>query len=168
MISVQTNPSWTGLQVYTFKQGDIQPLMPLLTQEFPNWPLTRIKSYMNLVTTKENDVAGILVSKNEANYYVGLLIYTFQQIDSSLVDKDEKKCKSSNILVIENLIASSLILQNQVFLSLVEKAIIIAKKCSCDFLELPKIDDEGYNLTKEKYKNIVINTHNFRTYLRLK
>jgi len=158
MISVQNVKSWCGLQVGYYDTKKVAPLMPLLTQEFPNWPLSRIESYMNLVTTKNRDISGILVAKNEANYYVGMLIYTFQQTNLN---------EKYNIFVVENLIASSLILQSQVFLCLVERGIEIARNKSCDLLELPKIDNKGYALIKAKYNKEISNSQGFRTYLKL-
>ena len=149
MISVSTGNSSQigGLQIVPYGENNIQPLLGLLNQEFPNWPSNRIKSYMDLVTSKKNDVAGILVAKNESEYYVGLLIYTFQQIKDYKIGNSTngKKDRIANIFVVENLIASSLILQNKVFLSLVDEGIKIGKDNSCYYIELPKFDDESYD-----------------------
>jgi len=172
MISVSTGNSSQigGLQIVPYEENNIQPLLGLLNQEFPNWPSNRIKSYMDLVTSKKNDVAGILVAKNEAEYYVGLLIYTFQQIKDYKIGNSTngKKDRIANIFVVENLIASSLILQNKVFLSLVDEGIKIGKDNSCDYIELPKFDDESYDLIKEKYRNQIVDSGSFRTYLDIK
>ena len=92
-------PQYGGLEVVEYQDSDIQPLLGILSQEFPNWSSSRIKSYMNLVTSKTNDVTGVLVAKNQAEYYVGILIYTFQQIDSDKIDNscsDEKKNNTRN------------------------------------------------------------------------
>ena len=43
MISVQNVKSWGGLEVGYYDAKKVEPLMPLLTQEFPNWPLSRIE-----------------------------------------------------------------------------------------------------------------------------
>ena len=101
---------------------------------------------------------------------MGLLIYTFQQIkDYKIVNSTNgKKDRIANIFVVENLIASSLILQDKVFLSLVDEGIKIGKDNSCDYIELPKFDAESYDLIKEKYRNHIVNSGNFRTYLKLK
>ena len=163
-------PQYGGLEVVEYQDSDIQPLLGILSQEFPNWSSSRIKSYMNLVTSKTNDVAGVLVAKNQAEYYVGILIYTFQQIDCNKIDdscSNENKKNACNIFVVENLIASSPILQSQVFLSLVESGIEIAKNHMCDYIELPKFDTESYDLLKEKYKNQITDYKDFRTYLKL-
>ena len=118
---------------------------------------------------KKNDVAGILVAKNEADYYVGLLIYTFQQIKDYKIENSTngKKNQITNIFVVENLIASSLILQSKVFLSLVDRGIKIGKDNSCDYIELSKFDAESYDLIKEKYRNQIVDSGNFRTYLKI-
>ena len=172
MISVSTGNSSQigGLQIVPYGENNIQPLLGLLNQEFPNWPSNRIKSYMDLVTSKKNDVAGILVAKNEAEYYVGLLIYTFQQIKDYKIGNSTngKKDRIANIFVVENLIASSLILQNKVFLSLVDQGIKIGMNNSCDYIELPKFDTESYDLIKEKYRNHIVDSGDFRTYLKIK
>ena len=172
MISVSTGNSSQigGLQIVPYGENNIQPLLGLLNQEFPNWTSNRIKSYMDLVTSKKNDVAGILVAKNEAEYYVGLLIYTFQQIKDYKIGNSTngKKDRIANIFVVENLIASSLILQNKVFLSLVDEGIKIGKDNSCDYIELPKFDAESYDLIKEKYRNQIVDSGSFRTYLDIK
>ena len=172
MISVSTSISSQigGLQIVPYEKNNIQPLLGLLNQEFPSWPSNRIKSYMDLITSKKNDIAGILVAKNEAEYYVGLLIYTFQQIKDFTIrnSTNGKKDQIVNIFVVENLIASSLILQNKVFLSLVDEGIKIAKDYSCNFIELPKFDAESYDLIKEKYREHMVDSGNFRTYLKIK
>ena len=64
--------------------------MPILQQEFPNWNSRRIKSYMELVNHENSKVSGVLAAKNESGYYVGCLIYTFQQIDKERIDVSPK------------------------------------------------------------------------------
>jgi len=173
MISVKVNKHWGGLQIEPYTSNNIYPLLPLLKQEFPNWSSKQIKSYVELVASKKQDVTGRLVARNEAHYYVGLIVYTIQQIDSKRVDKSkdnngkDKKEKSLDVLVVENLIASSPILQNQVFMALVDAVVEIAESNSCDFLELPKFDNESYDLIKDKYQGQISESENFRTYLKL-
>jgi len=173
MISVKLNKYWGGLQIVPYESNNIYPLLPLLKQEFPNWPSKQIKSYVTLVTSKNKDVAGLLVARNEAHYYVGLIVYTIQQMDSKRVDKskdnngkDEKE-KPLNVLVVENLIASSPFLQKQVFLTLVDAVVDIAESNSCDLLELPKFDNKSYDLIKNKYQGQISKSESFRTYLKL-
>ena len=160
----------TGLIISKYRSKDIVSLLPLLAIEFPDWSLKKIKSYIDIVIDSKNDVSGILVAKNEAEYYVGLLIYTFQQIKDFTIrnSTNGKKDQIVNIFVVENLIASSLILQNKVFLSLVDEGIKIGKDNSCDYIELPKFDDESYDLIKEKYRNQIVDSGSFRTYLDIK
>ena len=83
---------WGGLQVVRYKDKDVAPLFPLLEQEFSNWTPKKISSYMDLVITKASDTGGVLVAQNEASYYVGLVVYTLQQIKSEHFDcfKDSK------------------------------------------------------------------------------
>ena len=119
--------NYTGLLVTHYKSDNIYPLLPLLSQEFPNWVIDKIKNYVKLVISKNNDVAGMLVAQNEASYYVGLLVYTNQSITSESLG-NTKKDQFVKGIVVENLIASSPILQKQVFFILIENVIKIAKK----------------------------------------
>ena len=154
-----------GLLVTHYKNDNIYPLLPLLSQEFPNWTIDKIKNYVKLVITKNHDVAGMLVAQNEAAYNVGLLVYTFQSTNSKSSNKN-KKDDFMDGLVIENLIASSPILQKQVFFILIENAIKMAKKNNCQFIELPKFD-ETYELIKEKYKKQISHQNSFRVFIKL-
>jgi len=166
--------TWGGLQVAQYKDKDIAPLFPLLEQEFSNWTPKKISSYMDLVTTKADDTGGVLVAQNEALYYVGLVVYTLQQIKSEHFDcfKDSKKDavvvnEVYNILVIENIIASSPILQKQVFMALVDATVKIAKHLSCDYVELPKVDHESFQFVQKKYGSQIEDAKGFRSYIAL-
>ena len=167
--------TWGGLQVARYKDKDIAPLFPLLEQEFSNWPPKKISSYMDLVTTKASDTGGVLVAQNEALYYVGLVVYTLQQIKSEHFDcfKDSKNegevlNEVYDILVIENIIASSPVLQKQVFMALVEATIKIAKHLSCDYVELPKTDHESFQFVQKKYGPQIEDSKGFRSYITLR
>ena len=103
----------------------------------------------------------MLVAKNEAFYYVGLLIYTLQSASTKYLYNDAKE-EFTNGLMVENIIASSPILKPQIFLIIIESAINIAKKNNCKFIELPNFD-ETYKLVKKKYHNKIIKINNFRT-----
>ena len=85
MISVKVDKHWGGLQIEPYESNNIYPLLPLLKQEFPHWSSKQIKSYVELVASKKQDITGLLVAKNEAHYYVGLIVYTIQQMDSKRV-----------------------------------------------------------------------------------
>ena len=153
--------NYTGLSVSFYDSDNIYPLLPLLSEEFPNWTVNKIQNYIKLVVSKKPNVAGMIVAKNESLYYVGLLVYTFQSVSSKYIEEN-KKTEFSNGLVIENLIASSPILQQQVFFLIVEKAIELAKKNKCEFVELPKFD-ENYKLIQNKYQSKIHQSNNFRT-----
>ncbi len=166
--------TWGGLQVARYKDKDIAPLFPLLEQEFSNWPPKKISSYMDLVITKANDTGGVLVAQNESLYYVGLVVYTLQQIKSEHFNcfADSRKQgqvvnEVYDILVIENIIASSLILQKQVFMALVEAAVKIGKHLSCDYVELPKVDHESFLFVRKKYGSQIEDAKGFRSYITL-
>ena len=68
-------------------------------------------------------------------------------------------------IVVENLIASSPILQKQVFFILIESVIKMAKKNNCEFVELPKFD-ETYELIKQKYQKQISNINSLRPIIR--
>ena len=157
--------SYTGLIISNYDSDDINPLLPLLSEEFPDWSIDKIKGYIGLVIKNKRDVAGILVAKNEAYYNVGLLIYTIQQVQTKTNKETENK-SLENCVVIENLVASSPILQKQVFLLMVEEVFKIAKNSSCKFIELPRLDN-GYMLVKDKYKSKIQNVNGFRTFLKV-
>jgi len=169
MHSAIESESNIGLLISNYRSDNIYPLLPLLSQEFPNWSMGKIKNYVKLVISEEkeaNDPSGILVAQNDALYYVGLLIYTYQTITSNLLAKDNKE-EFVNGIVVENLNASSPILQKNVFFILLESLIKIAKKNNCDFIELPKID-ETYELIEKKYKEQIVHPNNFRFFINLK
>jgi len=157
---------YTGLNIKDYRSKNIYPLLPLLSQEFPNWTIDKIKNYVKLVISKKNDVAGILVAQNDSLYNVGMLIYTFQTITSGLLNNSKKK-KFLNGIVVENLNASSPILQKQVFFILIEKVIMLAKEKKCEFAELPKFD-ESYDLIRQKYNSKISNPNDFRVFIKLK
>ena len=101
MESLEETKFNTGLIISNYNSDDIDPLLPLLGAEFPDWSVNKIKSYIRLVIKNKRDVAGILVAKNEASYNVGLLIYTFQQIPTEKLSKvkkaiDETSSKNKN------------------------------------------------------------------------
>ena len=75
--------------------------------------------------------------------------------------------KPLNVLVAENLIASSPILQKQTFVVLVDAAIDIAETNSCDYVELPKFDNESYDLIRDRYQSQIMEAKGYRAYLRL-
>ena len=133
----------------------------------------QIKSYVELLISKKDVVTDLLVARNEAHYYVGLIVFTVQQMSSKHVNKSkvinikDKEKKPLNVLVIENLIASSPILQKQVFMALIDAVIDIAENNSYDFVELPKLDNESYDLIKDKYQSQIMRFEGLRTYLKL-
>ena len=155
----------TGLKIFNYDNNNIYPLLPLLSEEFPNWTVVKIKNYIDLVIKKKDDVSGMIVAQNESLYFVGLLIYTFQSISSKYININTKEEFVSG-LVVENLIASSPILQQQVFFLVIERAISMAKKNKCKFIELPKFDD-NYKLIKKKYINQIHKINDFRTLISL-
>ncbi|MBO6490335.1 MAG: hypothetical protein HVK24_01360 [Pelagibacteraceae bacterium] len=174
-MTTRMDKNWGGLQIGPYEGGDIYPLLPLLKQEFPNWSSKQINSYIGLVTSNKEAVTGLLVAKNKADYYVGLIIYTIQQMSNKRINrlKDNnqknktKKEEYLNVLVVENLIASSPVLQKKIYIALVNSVVDIAKTNSCDFVELPKLENESYDLIRNKYQKQITESKGFRTYLKL-
>jgi len=155
----------TGLIIKNYESHNIYPLLPLLSQEFPNWTIDKIKNYVKLVTSKNKEVAGILVAQNDALYNVGMLIYTLQTVTSGLFG-NSKKNKFAKGIVVENLNASSPILQKQVFFLLIDEIIKLAISNKFEFVELPRFD-ECYELIKKKYESKISNINNFRIFIKL-
>ena len=169
MPSVKVNDHWGDLRIGFYENPDIYPLMPILQQEFPNWNSRRIKSYMELVNHENSKVSGVLAAKNESGYYVGCLIYTFQQIDRDKVNcpKDVSEDEICNVFVIENINSCIPILQKQIFLALIDESISIAMTNNCNYIELPTISTQSYELVKKKYNNQIQDNKSFRTYIRI-
>ena len=169
MSSVKMNNHWGNLTIGSYQNKNIDPLMPILQQEFPTWNSKRIKSYMNLVNHESSKISGVLAAKNEFGYYVGCLIYTFQQVAKERFDSVE--CYNQNetckVFVVENINSCIPILQKQIFLALVDEVIKIASANNCDFIELPTFSTQSYLLVKEKYHNQIENPKTFRTYIRI-
>ena len=104
---LEINKSYTGLIVSNYNSQNINVLIPLLSEEFPNWSVDKIKSYIGTVIKKKQNIAGVLVAQNEAFYYVGLLVYTFQQINSENFEMYAVGCKYLCALTLPNKILLS-------------------------------------------------------------
>jgi hypothetical protein len=157
------------LKIEPYTNQDISPLLPILHQEFPKWDKKRIKSYMGIVIKEDIKSSGVLTAMNESGYYVGILIYTFQQVSSEQLGcpKDNNLDKTYNIFVIENINSCIPILQKKIFMTLVDTAVDIAKTNGCNYMELPTLATEGYELIREKYQDCIMDSKTFRTYLNI-
>ena len=164
MITQKSSNFLPGLKISQLKTDnfDLSGILPLIAEEFPSWGVLKLKDYLNKVF--ENKSNGLLVAQNETDYNVGLLIYSIQDVCAEKFGNLEDEF--SKCLVIENLIASSPILEKSVFLSLVEKAVDIAENNSCRSIELPKFDS-SFDLIKKKYKNKILNLNGWRTFLEI-
>jgi len=161
MLSKIKKNNATGLSVGIYNSDNVYPLLPLLSEELPEWTIDKIKNYVKLVVSKKDTIAGMLVVKNESLYNVGLLVYTFQSVSTNYLYANNKK-KFAKGLVVENIVASSPILKQQIFLLIVEHAIDIAKKNNCKFIELPKFN-ETFKLIEKKYNKQIIKINSYRT-----
>ena len=169
MSRVKMNNHWGDLSIGFYQNKNIDPLMPILQQEFPNWNSKRIKSYMDLVNHESSKVSGVLAAKNEFGYYVGCLIYTFQKIDSERFNlpKNYDQNDDFNVFVVENINSCIPILQKQIFLALIDEVIKIAAANNCDYVELPTLNTQNYLLVKEKYSTQIEDPKTFRTYIKI-
>ena len=164
MITQKSSNFLPGLKISQLKTDnfDLSGILPLIAEEFPSWGVSKLKDYLNKVLKNKSN--GLLVAQNETSYNVGLLIYSIQDVCAEKFGNLEDEF--SKCLVIENLIASSPILEKSVFLSLVEKAMDIAENNSCRSIELPKFN-ESFDLIKKKYKNKILNLDGWRTFLEI-
>jgi len=170
MIGTKINSAFGNLKIEPYTSQDISPLLPILHQEFPKWDKQRIKSYMNIVIKEDLKSSGVLSAMNEAGYYVGILIYTFQQVSSEQFCDSKKNNldENLNVFVVENINSCIPILQKKIFMTLVDTAFDIAKNSNCNYMELPTLATESYELIKKKYAEQIINPKTFRTYLKLR
>ena len=164
MITQKSSNFLPGLKISQLKTDnfDLSGILPLIAEEFPSWGVLKLKDYLNKVFKNKSN--GLLIAQNETDYNVGLLIYSIQDVCAEKFGNLEDEF--SKCLVIENLIASSPILEKSVFLSLVEKAVDIAENNSCRSIELPKFDS-SFDLIKKKYKNKILNLNGWRTFLEI-
>jgi len=125
---------------------------------------------MNIVIKEDLKSSGVLSAMNEAGYYVGILIYTFQQVSSEQFCDSKKNNldENLNVFVVENINSCIPILQKKIFMTLVDTAFDIAKNSNCNYMELPTLATESYELIKKKYAEQIINPKTFRTYLKLR
>ena len=65
----KTNPY--NLQTNIFNIKNLQTLMPLLHNEFPQWNNDQITKYINIIS-QDNNNSGIIIAKN--NYYISLKV----------------------------------------------------------------------------------------------
>ena len=162
----QHNPNnLPGLSILKIKDNnqDFNGILPLLAEEFPSWGLSRLRSYIKLVLKQETN--GILVAKNDSSYSIGLLIYSMHDIMNKNFSNDSNK-EFSKCLVVENLISSNPVLEQQIYLQLINKIFHIAKNKNCEVLELP-IFNTSFDLVKKKYEQNLINSDGWRSFIKI-
>jgi len=162
----QHNPNnLPGLSILKIKDNDqdFNGILPLLSEEFPTWGLSRLRSYIKLVLKQETN--GILVAKNDSSYSIGLLIYSMHDIMNKNFSNDSNK-EFSKCLVVENLISSNPVLEQQIYLQLINKILHIAKNKNCEVLELPRFNS-SFDLVKKKYEKNLINSDGWRSFIKI-
>ena len=162
----QYNPkNLPGLSILKFKDNDqdFNGILPLLAEEFQSWGLSRLRSYIKLVLKQETN--GILVAKNDSSYSIGLLIYSMHDIMNKNFSNDSNK-EFSKCLIVENLISSNPVLEQQIYLQLINKIFHIAKNKNCEVLELPRFNS-SFDLVKKKYEQNLINSDGWRSFIKI-
>ena len=165
MLSQNNSNDLPGLSILKIKDidQDFNGILPLLTEEFPTWGLSRIRNYIKLVLKQETN--GILVAKNNSSYSIGLLIYSTHDIINKNFSNDSNK-EFSKCLVVENLISSNPVLEQKIYLQFINKIFYIAKNKNCEILELPRFNS-SFDLVKKKYKKKLININGWRFFIKI-
>ena len=165
MLSQNNSNDLPGLRILKIKDidQDFNGILPLLAEEFPAWGLSRIRNYIKLILKQETN--GILVAKNNSSYNTGLLIYSIHDIMKKNFSNDSNK-EFSKCLVVENLISSNPVLEQQIYLQLINKILHIAKNKNCEVLELPRFNS-SFDLVKKKYEKNLINSDGWRSFIKI-
>ena len=121
----KTNPY--NLQTNIFNIKNLQTLMPLLHIEFPQWNNDQIIKYINIISQDNN--SGIIVAKNNSDYYFGFLIFSIQTYNKK------------NYFVIENLNISIPFSNKPIIELLFNESVKIAKFKKCNQIEFSKFQN---------------------------
>ena len=78
--------SYTGLIISNYDSNDTNPLLPLLSQEFPDWPIDKIKSYMPSCTLSTDIIVGF-PGETDQDFKDTLDIVSNVQFNSSFMFK---------------------------------------------------------------------------------
>lgn len=141
MLAQEPKTNLYNLQTKIFNLKNLQNLMPLLHNEFPQWNNDQIIKYINIIS-QENNNSGIIVAKNNSDYYFGFLIFSIQTYDKK------------NYFVIENLNISLPFSNKPIIELLFNESVKLAKLKKCNQIEFSKFQDFTDFILKKFRKKI--------------
>lgn len=141
MLAQEPKTNLFNLQTKIFNLKNLQNLMPLLHNEFPQWNNDQIIKYINIIS-QENNNSGIIVAKNNSDYYFGFLIFSIQTYDKK------------NYFVIENLNISLPFSNKPIIELLFNESVKLAKLKKCNQIEFSKFQDFTDFILKKFRKKI--------------
>jgi len=141
MLAQEPKTNLYNLQTKIFNLKNLQTLMPLLHNEFPQWNNDQITKYINIIS-KENNNSGIIIAKNNSDYYFGFLIFSIQTYDKK------------NYFVIENLNISLPFSNKPIIELLFNESVKIAKLKKCNQIEFSKFQNFTDTILKKFGKKI--------------
>lgn len=128
MLAQEPKTNLYNLQTKIFNLKNLQTLMPLLHNEFPQWNNDQITKYINIIS-QDNNNSGIIIAKNNSDYYFGFLIFSIQTYDKK------------NCFVIENLNISLPFSNKPIIELLFNESVKIAKLKKCNQIEFSKFQN---------------------------
>ena len=141
MLAQEPKTNLYNLQTKIFNLKNLQTLMPLLHNEFPQWNNDQITKYINIIS-QDNNNSGIIIAKNNSDYYFGFLIFSIQTYDKK------------NYFVIENLNISLPFSNKPIIELLFNESVKLAKLKKCNQIEFSKFQDFTDFILKKFRKKI--------------
>lgn len=141
MLAQEPKTNLYNLQTEIFNLKNLQTLMPLLHNEFPQWNNDQITKYINIIS-QDNNNSGIIIAKNNSDYYFGFLIFSIQT------------CDKKNYFVIENLNISLPFSNKPIIELLFNESVKIAKLKKCNQIEFSKFQNFTDTILKKFGKKI--------------
>lgn len=141
MLAQEPKANLYNLQTKIFNLKNLQTLMPLLHNEFPQWNNDQITKFINIIS-QDNNNSGIIIAKNNSDYYFGFLIFSIQTYDKK------------NYFVIENLNISLPFSNKPIIELLFNESVKIAKLKKCNQIEFSKFQNFTDTILKKFGKKI--------------
>ena len=141
MLAQEPKTNLYNLQTKIFNLKNLQTLMPLLHNEFPQWNNDQITKYINIIS-QDNNSSGIIIAQNNSDYYFGFLIFSIQTYNKK------------NYFVIENLNISIPFSNKPIIELLFNKSVKITKLKKCNQIEFSKFQNFTDTILKKFGKKI--------------
>ena len=141
MLAQEPKTNLYNLQTKIFNLKNLQTLMPLLHNEFPQWNNDQITKYINIIS-QDNNNSGIIIATNNSDYYFGFLIFSIQTYDKK------------NYFVIENLNILLPFSNKPIIELLFNESVKIAKLKKCNQIEFSKFQNFTDTILKKFGKKI--------------